>query len=147
MPLSDGEALTAYSFELTLDGQAIPNVVEVNSITQNVQTIETKSMSPSGQYVIAQMMGPRQSGQLQVTCLATGDPAVTQWFLQGRSGDFKGARKTASLVYKTPDGSPIQTIEFSDVMITGISYGALKAGEPTGVTYTLSMTFTDMTVG
>jgi phage tail-like protein len=147
MPLTDGEALTAYSFELTLDGQAIPNVVAINNITQSVQTIETKSMSPAGQYVITQMMGPRQSGQLQVTCLATGDPAVTQWFLQGRSGDFKGARKTASLVYKTPDGTPIQTIEFSDVMVTGVSYGELKAGEPTGVTYTLSMTFSDMTVG
>ena len=147
MPLTDGEALTAYSFELTLDGQVIPNVVAINNITQSAQTIETKSMSPSGQYVITQMMGPRQSGQLQVTCLATGDPAVTQWFLQGRSGDFKGARKTASLVYKTPDGTPIQTIEFSDVMVTGVSYGELKAGEPTGVTYTLSMTFTDMTVG
>ncbi|MFM7146623.1 MAG: hypothetical protein ACKOW5_09845, partial [Actinomycetales bacterium] len=102
---------------------------------------------PGGMLVITQMLGPRQSGQLQVTCLANGDPAVTSWFLQGRSGDFKGARKTASLVYKDGMGTPVQTIEFTDVLVNSLSYGAVKAGEVGSMTYTLSMTFTEMTVG
>ena len=147
MALSDGEVLTSYSFQFSIDGQNIPNVVEVNNIQQQTSTIEAKSMSPSGGYVIQQMLGPRQSGTLQVTVLASGDPSVTQWFLAGLSGDFKGARKTAQLAYLDTYGAPVQTVEFQNVMVTGVSYGALKAGEAQGINMTLSMTFTDMTIG
>jgi hypothetical protein len=77
MALIDGEVLTAYSFEFAIDGTTIPNVVEINSIEQKTNTIETKSMTPSGIYQIQQMLGPRQSGSLSVTVLSTGDPAVT----------------------------------------------------------------------
>jgi phage tail-like protein len=147
MALSDGEVLTSYSFQFSIDGQNIPNVVEVNNIQQQTSTIESKSMSPSGGYVIQQMLGPRQSGTLQVTVLASGDPSVTQWFLAGLSGDFKGARKTAVLAYLDTYGAPVQTVEFQNVMVTGVSYGALKAGEAQGINMTLTMTFTDMTIG
>ena len=147
MALSDGEVLTSYSFQFSIDGENIPNVVEVNNIQQQTSTIETKSMTPGGQYVIQQMLGPRQSGTLQVTVLATGDTAVTQWFMAGLGGDFKGARKTAQLAYLDTYGAPVQTVEFQNVMVTGVSYGALKAGEAQGINMTLTMTFTDMTIG
>jgi hypothetical protein len=138
--LVEGEALTAYSFEFTIDGQAIPNVIEVNNIAQETATIELKSMTPAGQYVIQQMLGPRQSGTLQVTVLATGDGGLTKWFLDGLQGDFKGARKTGKLVYKDTYGTPVRTIEF-----TSVSYGSLKAGEASGINMTISMSFTEMT--
>ncbi len=147
MALVEGEALTAYSFEFSIDGQNIPNVIEVNNIAQETATIELKSMSPSGQYVIQQMLGPRQSGQLQVTVLATGDDGITKWFLDGLRGDFKGARKTGKLVYKDTYGTPVRTIEFTGLMVTNVSYGALKAGEATGINITISMAFTEMTTG
>lgn len=146
MALTDGEVLTAYSFEFAIDGTTIPNVVEINSIEQKTNTIETKSMTPAGIYQIQQMLGPRQSGSLSVTVLSTGDPAVTQWFMTGLGGDFKGARKTGTLIYKDTYGAPVQTVEFSNLMVTGVSYGALKAGESSGINLTLSMTFTEMKV-
>ena len=40
MSLSGGDALTAYSFEFSIDGTTIPNVVEVNNI--NKQTALTE---------------------------------------------------------------------------------------------------------
>ena len=142
-----GEALTAYSFEFQIDGMTIPNVIEVNNISQETAAIELKSMSPTGQYVIKQMLGPRQSGQLQVTVLATGDSTLTKWLLGGIAGDFKGARKTGKLVYKDTMSMPVRTMEFSEIMITSVAYGAVKAGEPTGINMTISMGFTEMTTG
>ena len=41
MALSDGEVLTSYSFQFSIDGENIPNVVEVNNIQQQTSTIET----------------------------------------------------------------------------------------------------------
>lgn len=146
MALLDGEALTAYSFELSIDGQTIPNVVEVNGIDWRTSTIEVKSMAPTGQYQIQQMLGPRQSGSVSVTVLSTGDPSVTQWFITGLGGDFKGARKTGTLIYKDTYGTPLQTIEFTNLLVNSVSYGSLKAGEASGVTMTISMTFTEMSV-
>lgn len=146
MALLDGEALTAYSFELSIDGQTIPNVVEVNGIDWRTSTIEVKSMAPTGQYQIQQMLGPRQSGSVSVTVLSTGDPSVTQWFITGLGGDFKGARKTGTLIYKDTYGTPLQTIEFTNLLVNSVSYGSLKAGEASGVTMTISMTFTEMAV-
>lgn len=146
MALMDGEALTAYSFEFAIDGQTIPNVVEVNGIDWRTSTIETKSMTPNGIYTIQQMLGPRQSGSVTVTVLSTGDPAVTQWFVTGLGGDFKGARKTGTLIYKDTYGRPVQTVEFTNLLVNAVSYGSLKAGEASGVTMTISMTFTEMAV-
>ena len=77
MSLTAGDALTAYSFTFSIDGQTIPNVVEVNNITKGTSTIETQSMTPDGTYVLAQMLGPRQSGTLTLTVLNTGDQNVT----------------------------------------------------------------------
>jgi hypothetical protein len=58
-----------------------------------------------------------------------------------------GARKTGKLVYKDTYGTPVRTIEFTSLMVTSVSYGALKAGEAPGINITISMTFTEMTTG
>ena len=145
MTLSGGDALTSYSFEFPIDGQTIPNVVEVNNITKGTSTIETRSMTPDGQYVLQQMLGPTQSGTLTLTVLNTGDQNVTQWLLQGINGDFKGARKTGTLVYKDTTGATVLTMTFTNVMVTNITYGDVKAGEPSSINMVISMTFTDMT--
>jgi hypothetical protein len=146
MSLAPGESLTAYSFEFSVDGTKIPDIIEVNNIEQKVNLFENKAMTSTGVYQMMHMLGPRQSGQLTVTVLSTGDPSVTQWFLTGLSGDFKGARKTGTLVYKDTMGVPRQTIEFTNLMLTGVSYGALKAGESAGISMTISMAFTEMKV-
>ena len=146
MALVDGEALTAYSFELSIDGQTIPNVQSINEISQSTQTIETKSMTPTGLYQIKQMLGPRQSGTLNVTVLSTGDPAVVAWFMSGLTGDFKGARKTGSLIYKDTYGTPVMTIEFSELMVTSVSYGAVSAGQSAAISMTIALTFSEMKV-
>ena len=145
MTLSGGDALTSYSFEFSIDGQTIPNVVEVNNITKGTSTIETRSMTPDGQYVLQQMLGPTQSGTLTLTVLNTGDQNVTQWLLQGINGDFKGARKTGTLVYKDTTAATVLTMTFTNVMVTNITYGDVKAGEPSAINMVISMTFTDMT--
>jgi len=146
MALVDGEALTAYSFEFSIDGQTIPNVQSINEISQATQTIETKSMTPTGLYQIKQMLGPRQSGNMNITVLSTGDPAVTAWFMTGLTGDFKGARKTGSLIYKDTYGTPVMTIEFSELMVTSVSYGAVTAGQSSAISMTIALTFSEMKV-
>ena len=145
MSLTAGDALTAYSFEFSIDGQTIPNVVEVNNITKGTSTIETQSMTPSGQYVLAQMLGPRQSGTLTLTVLNTGDQNVTTWMMQGINGDFAGARKTGTLVYKDTMGKPVLTTTFSDVMVTNVTYGDIKAGSAAYISMVITMTFSEMT--
>ena len=144
MTLTGGDALTAYSFEFSIDGETIPNVVEVNGLEKKTATIETKSMTPDGKYVLQQMLGPNQSGTVTLTILNTGDASVTKWLLQGINGDFAGARKTGKLVYKDTTGSPVLTMEFTNVMVTGITYGDLKAGDASAISMKITMTFTDL---
>jgi phage tail-like protein len=146
MSLTGGDALTAYSFEFSIDGTAIPNVVEVNNITKNTAMIETRSMNPTGQYVLQQMLGPNTSGTMTITVLNTGDQDVTTWLMQGISGDFAGARKTGTLVYKNTQGAAVLTTTFTNVMVTGITYGDLKAGSAEYISMVINMTFTDMSV-
>ena len=144
MSLTGGDALTAYSFTFEIDGETIPNVVEVNGIEKKTATIETKSMTPDGKYVLQQMLGPNQSGTLTLTILNTGDPSVTKWLLQGINGDFAGARKTGKLTYNDTTGKSVLTMEFTNVMVTGITYGDLKAGDPTAISMKITMTFTEL---
>lgn len=146
MSLTGGDALTAYSFEFSIDGQTIPNVVEVNNISKHTDTIETRSMTPQGAYVLQQMLGPNTSGTMTITVLNTGDQNVTTWLMQGIQGDFAGARKTGTLIYKDTQGKAVLTTTFTNVMVTGISYGDLKAGSAEYISMVINMTFTDMSV-
>ena len=144
--LSGGDALTAFSFDFSVDGETIPKVVEVNGIEKKTTTINTQSMTPDGKYVQAQMLGPNQVGTITLTILATGDPTATAWLMTGIGGDFKTARKTGKLSYKDTTGSTVQTMEFQNLMVTGVTYGDLKAGEASAISMKVSMTFTEMSV-
>ena len=145
MTLTGGDALTSYSFAFSIDGQVIPNVVEVNNITKGTTTIETRSMTPDGTYVLQQMLGPTQSGTMTLTVLNTGDANVSTWLLQGINGDFAGARKTGTLIYKDTTGATVLTMTFSNIMVTSVTYGDVKAGEPSAISMVISLTFTDLT--
>ena len=57
MALTSGDSLTAFSFEFSVDGTAIPNVTAVNSIKKDAAIIETKSMTPEGLFVNQKMYG------------------------------------------------------------------------------------------
>jgi phage tail-like protein len=144
MALASGDALVAFSFEFTVDGETIPNVVAVNNISQKTQTVETKSMTPDGQYVIQHMLGPRQSGSLQLSVLSTGDSGVTQWLMQGIKGDSSGARKTGKLVYRDTTGAAVLTQEFSNLVVTEVNYGNVQAGGAEPINLTITMAFTEM---
>ena len=145
MALVGGDALTAFSFEFSVDGTTIPNVVAVNSITKTAPIIETKSMTPDGKYVNQKMYGPNQSGELSISVLNTGDSAVTQWIMQGLAGDQSSGRKTGKLVYKDTTGAPVLTMEFSDMLVSSIDYGSLTAGEASAIQMTINLSFVDMT--
>lgn len=145
MALAGGDALTAFSFEFSVDGTTIPNVVAVNSISKNAPVIETKSMTPDGKYVNQKMYGPNQSGEMSISVLNTGDKAVTGWIMSGLGGDQASARKTAKLLYKDTTGSTVLTMEFTDVLVSSIDYGSLSAGEASAIQMTINLSFVDMT--
>ena len=123
MALTGGDALTAFSFEFSVDGTTIPNVVAVNSISKSALVIETKSMTPDGKYVNQKMYGP-PVGEMSISVLNTGDQAVTRWIMSGLGGDQASARKTAKLLYKDTTGSTVLTMEFTDVLVSSIDYGS-----------------------
>ena len=106
MALTGGDALTAFSFEFSVDGTTIPNVVAVNSISKNAPVIETKSMTPDGKYVNQKMYGPNQSGEMSISVLNTGDQAVTGWIMSGLGGDQASGRGSKLLTSgQFPPGS------------------------------------------
>lgn len=146
MALVGGDALTAFSFEFSVDGVTIPNVVAVNSIKKAAPIIETKSMTPTGQYVNQKMYGIQQSGELTLTVLNVGDASVTQWIMTGLSGDQTSGRKSAKLIYKDTTGAPITTMEFGSVLISEVDYGNTTAGEPTAIQMTITLSFVEMSV-
>lgn len=145
MALASGDALTAFSFEFTIDGQTIPQVVAVTGITQSADIIETKSMTSDGQYVRAHMVGPQKTGKLTLKCLNTGDPGVTEWIMSGLKGQLNQARKPGSLIYKDTTGATIMTQTFQNVVVESIDYGDTSAGSPEALNFTLSLAFTEMT--
>ena len=146
MALVGGDALTAFSFEFSVDGVTIPNVVAVNSIKKQAPIIETKSMTPTGQYVNQKMYGMTVSGEITLTVLNTGDSAVTQWIMSGLSGDQTTGRKSAKLIYKDTPGAPITTMEFGSVLIAEVDYGNTTAGEPSAIQMTITLSFVEMSV-
>lgn len=143
--LANGDTLTAFSFEFSIDGQAIPNVVEVNGLTQNTEVIETRSMTADGRYVRQHLVGPQQSGKMTLRVLNTGAPSVTQWLMDGIKGNLQSARKTGKLVYRDTMGNPILTQEFQNVVVHSIDYGSVKAGGAEALHMNIALSFTEMT--
>lgn len=146
MSLVGGDSLTAFSFEFSVDGVTIPNVVSVNSIKKSAPIIETKSMTPTGQYVNQKMYGQAQSGEMSITVLNTGDSSVTSWIMEGLAGNQTSGRKSAKLVYKDTMGATITTMEFGSVLVSEVDYGNTTAGEPSAIQMTIMLSFVELTV-
>lgn len=137
----------AYAFIVTIDGVAIPKVIEVSGLKTEVDKIDMKQQTDDGKYVARQVIGRHKPGEFTVTRGLTDSTTISDWHKQVTQGDLGGARKTGSVAllgYESPD--PIMTYEFTNCWVRSIEISGLKAGSTEQATEKFVVCYDEVTI-
>lgn len=142
MAFAPGDSAVGYKFVFKVDGIACPSVIDVSGLKLEIEKIEAKIQTDTGQYVIQHMPGPVKSGEISVTRQMTDDKTMSTWWSQVMKGDVTGARKTAEVQILDLTGAPIKSFEFENCWVKSVESGSFKAGSNEVLTEKFVITYT-----
>jgi phage tail-like protein len=128
MALGDFDNSPANAFTVTIDGIEVPRVIEVSGLKTEVDKIELKQQTKDGKYVVRQLIGRPNAGELTVTRGLTDSKTVSDWLKTVMEGDVAGARKTAAVALLDYKGETLKTYNFVNCWVKSVELNSLKAG-------------------
>lgn len=137
MAFADYDTGVAWSFGLEIDGIEIKDIQEVSGLKLEVDDIEMKANTPSGQMVIKKLPGRKKAGEITLTRGMTHNKSWSDWIKKVFEGDMTGARKGGSVKVYDYKGEVVQTFNFLNGWPKSLEVGSLKAGDTTVLTETL----------
>lgn len=146
MALAPGDSSVGYNFVFSLDNVQCPSVIDVTGLKLEVDKIEVKSNTSSGQYIISHMPGRMKPGEITVTRQLDTSTTMVSWFEQAVAGNVSSARNTAKVEILTTDGTTVRTYNFAGVWCTSIETSEYKAGGTDAMTEKMTMTWTSATI-
>jgi phage tail-like protein len=129
MALEQFDSAAAYGFTVKVDGIQIPQVMEVAGIKSEVDKIQSKQQTADGKYVIRNLPGRNQAGELTVTRGLTESKTVTDWLRTVMDGDIAGARKNAEVGITDFKGEVILRFTYENCWVKSVETGNLVAGD------------------
>jgi phage tail-like protein len=125
-----GDAVAANSFKCYVDKKAIP-VKEVSGLKQEIDMIEVKTQSITGEYFLKKIPGKPKAVTLTITRALTADPTFVEWMKSVETGK-PDRRPVVIEVFGPGDPSPQHTYTVincqpSSIELTQVSAGATNA--------------------
>jgi phage tail-like protein len=146
MPLEQFDSAAAYGFTVKVDGIEIPQVMEVSGLKAEVDKIQSKQQTADGKYIIRNLPGRNQAGELTITRGLTESQTVRSWLKTVMEGDIKGARKNAEVGITDYKGEVIMRVNCQNVWVKSIEIGNLVAGDTKVLTEKFTMAYDTSTV-
>lgn len=144
MSLPELDSLVGHSFGLQVDGVEINAITEVSGLKLEQDVIELKQNTADGKYVVKKLPGRRQAGELTLTRGLTGDNGFEEWVKASRFGRMDQARKNGSVIIYDFVGVPVTRYKFLNGWPKSLEIGALKAGDSSVLTETLTITYEEL---
>lgn len=125
-----GDAVAANSFKCYVDKKAIP-VKEVSGLKAEIDMIEVKTQSITGEYFLKKIPGKPKAVTLTITRALTDDVTFTEWLASVETGK-PDRRPVVIEVFAPGDAAPQHTYTVvncqpSAIELTQVSAGATNA--------------------
>ncbi|MDG9726002.1 MULTISPECIES: phage tail protein [unclassified Streptomyces] len=146
MSLSPGDSLTSHNFGLQIDGVMVEYLAEVNGLSIEQDVIKSYQNTQSGQPEVSLLPGTQKDGQCTVVRGMTQSPAFTSWINDSIAGQMSTARKNASIIMMDYMNSPVKRYNMRNAWCSKIDASALKAGEASQLTETVTIVFEELVI-
>ena len=123
---SQGEAITATRFSITIDGYEIASFSELQGISSSVDV--PVAGAPVARAAVVLKRGLNRAMELW------------SWHEAARIGDLRSSRKSATLVAYGADGKPVARYYLENAWPSKIEVGSLRAGASEVLMETVTMT-------
>jgi phage tail-like protein len=135
---SGTDPLTAARFSIVIDGVEIAAFSELAGISSGVDA--TELINTSGDRTVRTLLpGKRAPDSVVLTRGLTSGLELQAWHDLVLDGDVAAARKSASLVMYSTDGTAVARYHFENAWPSKIETGQLKSGTATFVTETVTI--------
>ena len=147
MSLSPGDALTSHNFGLQIDGVMVEYLPEVSGLTMEQDVIEYQQNTGAGQADHhASCRACRRTAQCTVVRGMTQSAAFTTWINDSINGRMSSARKNASIIMMDYQNNPVKRYNMRNAWCSKIDASALKAGEASALTETVTIVFEELVI-
>lgn len=146
MAIGQGDSFTSHNFGLQIDGVMVEYLSEVTGLTVEQEVIRNVQNTAGGKYSIGLLPGPPKEGQCTVVRGMTDSAAFTEWIRASLAGEMDTARKNATIVVNDFVDAPAKRYHMRNAWCSKVETSALKAGEASALTETVTIVFEELVI-
>jgi len=126
------DTAVGWAWTIEIDGIVFSEITQIDNVKIQLDPIELKTNTATGQYLRKKVPGKMKSGTLTLTRGAIGAPTgtvFTDWLTDVFQGNMSTARKTAIISILDYMGIPVAKFAAKNCWPSAIEYSSFKAGD------------------
>jgi phage tail-like protein len=126
------DTAVGWAWTIEIDGIVFSEITQIDNVKIQLDPIELKTNTATGQYLRKKVPGKMKSGTLTLTRGSIGPPTgtvFTDWLTDVFQGNMSSARKTAVISILDYMGIPVAKFAAKNCWPSAIEYTAFKAGD------------------
>lgn len=145
--MATGDALSTHIFGVQLGGYLVESVQEVSGLSYDEGVVENKQTSANGQLLIRKQPGGMNAGEVTIVRGLDRSSAFTQWINQTiKNGAVNTARQNITIEIMDSTKAVVRRIHLMQGWVSKWEGPSLKAGDASGATETVTITYEEMTI-
>ena len=145
--MATGDTLAVHNFQVEMGGIQVESVQEVSGLTFELDAIEVKQVTPTGQTLIRKLPGARHAGEITFTRGLDDTTDLGKWIDNSIKGQVDQIRKDISIIMTKADGSGSRRFDLMKCWVSKWEGPELKAGESSVATEKITITYEEIKSG
>jgi phage tail-like protein len=145
--MAQGDALSTHVFGVQLGGYLVESIQEVSGLSVEEDVVEVKQVTSDGKQIIRKQPGGRQAGEVTIVRGLDKSSAFTDWIKETlNNGAVNTARQNLTIEIKDSTSQTVRRIQLMQGWASKWEGPSLKAGDSSGATETVTITFEEIVV-
>lgn len=147
MTTPGGDSLATHRFGVQLGGITVESIQEVSGLTVDQAVVEVPGVTSTGKPFIKKQPGASKGGEVTITRGLDQSSAFTDWIKQTlNDGAVQTARQNLTIEIMDTQGNTVRRIQLMNGWASKWQGPSLKAGDSTGATEQVTITFEEIQV-
>ncbi|TCO55777.1 phage tail protein [Actinocrispum wychmicini] len=141
------DALITHRFGVQLGGITVESIQEISGLTVDQAVVEVPGVTSTGRPFIKKQPGATKGGEVTITRNLDPSSAFSDWIKQTlNEGAIKAARQNLTIEFMDNQGNTVRRIQLMNAWASKWEGPGLKAGDSTGATEKVTITFEEIQV-
>ncbi|MFI9527136.1 phage tail protein [Micromonospora fluostatini] len=143
--MATGDSFVVHTFQVELGGIQVELVEEVSGLTVELDSIEVKQVTPTGELIIRKIPGARKAGEVTITRGLDQSSSFTEWIKETfLKGSVDAARQNISIIITNADKSQTRRFDLTNAWVSKWEGPSLKAGDTSPATEKVTVVYEEI---